>query len=262
MSTAILDPAIPSQSATLPTTDTTSSNNDVTAAKADKPRRFARYYYLATAVISLSSIVLTIFLAIHYPTATVVPDPATASAAMIVGQVLSYFTVLSNIMVSIVSLMLFRNPNRDGKVFRVLHLDALLMISVTGLIFGLILAAITHPVGIAAILANAGLHYIVPPMFVLGWAVFGPRPTFSIKLIAQALIIPIAWVVYTLIHGAIISWYPYPFLNVMVLGYGTVAMNIVGIALLAVVLAVIFLSIGSLIKRRRHAAAIARPASA
>ena len=262
MSTAILDPAIPSQSTVVPDAQGASSNNEVAGTEDRAPRRFARYYYLATAVISLSSIVLTIILAIHYPTATVVPNPATASAAMIVGQVLSYFTVLSNILVSIVSLMLFRNPDRTGKVFRVVHLDALLMISVTGLIFGLILAAITHPVGIAAILANAGLHYVVPPMFVLGWALFGPRPTFSIKLIAQALIIPIAWVVYTLIHGAIISWYPYPFLNVMVLGYGTVALNIVGIALLAVVLAAIFLSVGSLIKRRRHAAAIARPASA
>ena len=218
----------------------------------EKPgkRRVARAYFLVMALISLAAIITTAVLAIMYPTATVTPDPATNGAVMVTFQVLSYFTVLSNILVMTIGFMLFRNPNRTGRLFRVLHFDALIMITVTGLVFAIVLAPLTHPVGLN-VLANAGLHYIAPPMFVLGWALFGPRPTFSLKLLAQSLIVPIVWVAYTLIHGAIISWYPYPFLNVMALGYATVAVNVVAIAVGALIIGAIYLGIGSLIARSK-----------
>jgi hypothetical protein len=70
-------------------------------------------------------------------------------------------------------------------------------------------------------------------------------------LLAQSLIVPIVWVAYTLIHGAIISWYPYPFLNVMTLGYATVAVNVVAIAVGALIIGAIYLGIGSLIARSK-----------
>ena len=211
----------------------------------EKPgkRRVARAYFLVMALISLAAIITTAVLAIMYPTATVPPDPATNGAVMVTFQVLSYFTVLSNTLVMTIGFMLFRNPNRTGRLFRVLHFDALIMITVTGLVFAIVLAPLTHPVGLN-VLANAGLHYIAPPMFVL-------RPTFSLKLLAQSLIVPVVWVAYTLVHGAIISWYPYPFLNVMALGYATVAVNVIAIAVGALIIGAIYLGIGSLIARSK-----------
>jgi hypothetical protein len=40
-----------------------------------------------------------------------------------------------------------------------------------------------------------------------------------------ALAWPIAWFAYTLVHGAVGGWYPYPFVDVGVLGYAVVARN-------------------------------------
>jgi hypothetical protein len=41
---------------------------------------------------------------------------------------------------------------------------------------------------------------------------------------------PVLWLVFTLIRGAVIDWYPYPFLDAHAHGYGRVAANCVLIA--------------------------------
>ena len=43
---------------------------------------------------------------------------------------------------------------------------------------------------------------------------------------------PVAWCIFTLIRGEIVGWYPYPFIDVDVLGYGKVLVNCVWIAVL------------------------------
>lgn len=65
---------------------------------------------------------------------------------------------------------------------------------------------------------------------------FGPRPRIGPRTIALSLLYPVAWIVYTLIDGAVSSWYPYPFLDVSTHGYANVAVN--G-ALVVVVLGVV-----------------------
>ena len=70
-----------------------------------------------------------------------------------------------------------------------------------------------------------GFHYIVPIMMVVGWVLFGPRPRIEARTIGLAILWPVVWVVYTLIHGAITSWYPYPFVDVITHGYAQVFVN-------------------------------------
>ena len=48
---------------------------------------------------------------------------------------------------------------------------------------------------------------------------------------------PILWLCFTLIRGAVVHWYPYPFIDVTVLGYGGAALNCVWVALLLLGLA-------------------------
>ena len=52
----------------------------------------------------------------------------------------TYFTIWSNILVATISIMLFIRPDRDSFVFRVLRLDSILMITVTGIIYNVVLA--------------------------------------------------------------------------------------------------------------------------
>ncbi|MBB5807640.1 hypothetical protein F4560_007408 [Saccharothrix ecbatanensis] len=154
-------------------------------------------------------------------------------------RLFSYFTVQSNVFVLAVALTLALNPRRDGRGWRVARLDALLGITITGVVFDLLLARLVHPVG-AAWWVNLGFHRLAPLMAVLGWLLFGPRPRVDWASVAKALSIwPVLWIAYTFVHGAITDWYPYPFLDVTELGFGAAFRNALLVLVVAAVLAVI-----------------------
>jgi hypothetical protein len=136
----------------------------------------------------------------------------------------SYFTIESNILAAVSTGMLALRPRRDGRLFRVLRLDALFGITITGIVYAVLLAPQHDPHGINAA-TNAGLHYVVPAMAVLGWLVFGPRPRIDESTLLLALIWPALYIGYTLAHGAASDWYPYPFIDAAQLGYATALRN-------------------------------------
>ena len=161
----------------------------------------------------------------------------------------SYFTIWSNIVVALVLTALAANPKRDTPAFRVLRLDALLMITITGIVYAVILAPTAELRG-WEVLANSFIHIITPIVTIVVWLVAGPRDWIRWSTIAKSMILPAVWVVYTLVRGAVIEAYPYPFIDVVRLGYGQVAINIGAIVVFAVVLGAILLGVDRLITRR------------
>ncbi|MET8471911.1 Pr6Pr family membrane protein [Streptomyces sp. NPDC006422] len=151
-------------------------------------------------------------------------------------RMLSYFTIQSNILVLVCAVTLVLRPGRDGPLWRVLRLDALLGITITGLVFAIVLAPQIHLEGVS-LWITVGLHYVAPPMTLVGWLLFGPRGRIDGASVAWAFVWPAAWIAYTLVHGAVTDWYPYPFLDVQARGYGVALRNIVGVLLVAAVLA-------------------------
>jgi hypothetical protein len=153
-----------------------------------------------------------------------------------VANVFAYFTILSNLLVGGVHLVLALRPERDSTLLRVLVLDAVVSIAVTGIVFNLVLAQTVHPTGINAV-ANTLCHIVTPLLAVIGWLLFGPRGRVRGDLVLLSAAYPLAWLAFTLVRGAFIGWYPYPFVDVVALGYGRVAIN-------CVVVAVLFLGLG------------------
>ncbi len=100
-------------------------------------------------------------------------------------------------------------PRAASPWFRTLWLSALLMISVTGLIYHFALADLVDTRGAAAV-SNACNHILTPLAFVLAWLIVGPRGWISAKLIMASFILPLSWILLTLTRGAIIDAYPYP----------------------------------------------------
>ena len=131
---------------------------------------------------------------------------------------LSYFTIWSNILVAITTTMIYRNMNRSSQRLKVLRLSSLMMITVTMLVYILILAPDANPQS-WNVYTNLLLHYITPPVTILVWLFFGPRKWISWKIIFNALLIPITYILYTFARGAVIGKYPYGFINVVELGY-------------------------------------------
>jgi hypothetical protein len=137
------------------------------------------------------------------------------------------------------AITLVLRPDRDGRGWRVLRLDALLGIVITGLVFDLVLASKIHLTG-AAWWATLGFHYFSPWWTLLGWVLFGPRPRVTRRTAAAAFAWPLAWIAYTFVHGAVSGWYPYPFLDAATIGYAHALRNTAVVFVFAVLLAVMF----------------------
>ena len=131
----------------------------------------------------------------------------------------------SNLLSGLVSAQLAGKPDRDGPSWRVVRLAALLGITVTGVVYPTVLAAIHEPSGTAEALVNVIVHGVVPAAMVIGWVLLGPRPRISARTVAWAMTFPVLWLGYTLARGVIWRWYAYPFLDVTTHGYGRVAVN-------------------------------------
>jgi hypothetical protein len=151
-------------------------------------------------------------------------------------RLVSFFTIQSNIVVLATALVLVWRPRYDGRVWRVVRLDALLGIAITGVVFATVLAPLVHLEGVP-LAVTIGFHYISPWLTLLGWLLYGPRPRFTWGTVAAAFIWPLLWLVYTFVRGAIGHWYPYPFLDVDELGYAVALRNVVFVLLVAVVFA-------------------------
>lgn len=136
----------------------------------------------------------------------------------------SYFAVQANLFVLVTSVALASGRHRDTLARRVVRLDALIGISVTGAVYLVVLGPIAHLSGWAAV-ADAGLHYLSPLLMVGGWLMFGPRRQFDLRVVLIAAAWPLAWVAWTLGHGAVAGFYPYPFIDVRAVGYAKAVLN-------------------------------------
>jgi hypothetical protein len=153
-------------------------------------------------------------------------------------RLFSYFTIQSNLFVLGTSIVLLLNVHKDGRVWRVLRMDAMLGIIITGLVYETILAPLVHPTG-WALAATIGFHYISPWATLIGWFVFGPRPRMGWVTTAFAFIWPLAWLVYTFVMGALTNWYPYPFLDVTLIGFADSVRNCAVVLVIAMAIAAV-----------------------
>lgn len=136
---------------------------------------------------------------------------------------LRFFTIMSNTLVAITAFQLAFS--RDWThTWHVLRIAATICITITGVFFALLLAG--DPLEGLDALTNFMVHILTPLLAPLAWLVFGPATT-TVRRVLLAAVVPVVWLTYTLVQGAITQWYPYPFLEAHVLGYGRVAVTLV-----------------------------------
>lgn len=189
----------------------------------------AHAWFAVTSLVALVGLVIQISLTAGDSTGRF------ASPASRVGNLFCFFTIDSNLLVGVTCLLLALNLSHPSTLFRVLRLDGVVGIVVTGIVFQVALAGLNHLTGTAA-LADTLLHKVSPVLCLVGWLLFGPRGTLTAKIAAWSLVFPLAWLAMTLIRGAVINYYPYPFVNAATLGYGRVTLNCVFIGVLFIAL--------------------------
>jgi hypothetical protein len=155
---------------------------------------------------------------------------------------LSFFTILTNILTALVFSAVALQPKGGwGQWLRRPPLQAAtaVYIAIVGMVYQLLLRQLWNPQG-AQWVADVLLHSIIPLGFVLYWLLFAPRAGLAWKDAVTWLIYPGVYLVYVLARGAVSGLYPYPFVDVKVLGYAGVFARAAGLLL-------VFLGMGLLV---------------
>lgn len=157
-------------------------------------------------------------------------------------RMLSFFTILTNGILTLASLglalgggALRRWAERPGS-----RAAATVYILVVAIIFHLLLRDTIRP-GALHHWGNVFLHQIVPTLWVAAWLGFPRHGGIDAKAPLRWLIYPALFGAWTLLHGALGGWYPYPFMDVARFGLPIVLRNMGFIALF-------FLALGYLIR--------------
>lgn len=181
------------------------------------------------ALAGLTAAVAVVALLLQYHLLLRTPGLVAADATL---RYLGYFTILSNIGVAAVCLALARG-RREGLAGPVPRAAVALFIGITGLIYVIILRPLWHPQG-AQWWADAGLHYAVPVLYLLGWLA-GPHGGLHRRGLLSTLALPTVYLGWALLVGRLSGQYPYPFLDLGALGIALVARNALSVAVVFVV---------------------------
>jgi len=133
----------------------------------------------------------------------------------------SFFTILTNIAAVLVyAAALSGRPRWFGRPTVVAGVTV--AIAVVSITYAAILAQLWQPTGWLFV-ADATLHYVAPILFVLWWLAFGRSGTSRLADIPRWLAYPLLYLAFVLLRGAILSQYPYPFLDLTVKSASQVA---------------------------------------
>jgi hypothetical protein len=164
--------------------------------------RFIAGYRIAAAVLGIAAVIGAIDL---------VRDQGTFDPV----NFFSFFTIQSNLLAIMVllygGLRLLAFPRWDRR--DLLRGATVLYLSLTGIVYALLLAGEEEALQTGAPWVNAVVHGIIPLVMVLDWVIDPPRRTISFRQAAWWLAYPLAFLAYSLIRGPIADWYPYPFLD-------------------------------------------------
>ena len=144
------------------------------------------------------------------------------------GNFISFFTIQCNTLVAIAltcSILLPRTT--AGRFFSGTSVQTAiaLYIFIVGLVYNTVLRGLIALEGWGYFVDNM-LHVVIPVLFVVYWAAFTPKNRLEWKDGIKWVIFPTLYLIYSMIRGAIIHWYPYPFLNADTVGYTAVSINV------------------------------------
>ncbi len=161
----------------------------------------------------------------------------------------SYFTIQSNLIavaVFLIGVARWRTPT--SPTWELVRGQAVLVMTITFIVFALLLSGTN--VDTALPWVNAVVHQVMPIAVIVDWLIDPPRYRISFATSLRWTIYPVIWVAYTLIRGALVDWYPYPFIDPANGGYGTVATYVVAILAFGVVLCAVIAWVGNILGSR------------
>ncbi len=150
----------------------------------------------------------------------------------------SFFTIQVNLLVFVTFLLsaLIVASGKQRRWLDILRAIITVYILVVGVGFAVLLSGLEGVALTAVPWDNTVLHYILPVAVLVDFIIDRPKQKINFKTGLFWIIYPLVYVAYSLTRGAIVGWYPYPFLNPEVNGYGGIAVTVAGLVVLGVLL--------------------------
>jgi len=148
---------------------------------------------------------------------------ATADSGFQKANFFSFFTIQSNLLAvgTLCLLVVVRRAERTPLVDWV-RSGVVLYMAITGIVFALLLSGLQEELQTTIPWVDFVVHKLMPVVLVADWLLDPPRHRLPLWAAAAWLAYPLTWFLYTVLRGASIDWYPYPFVDVGELGYGGV----------------------------------------
>lgn len=146
----------------------------------------------------------------------------------------SFFTIQSNLLtaavllISGVGLLLGARVSRQ---FAFIRGAVTLYMVVTGIVFALLLSGLEQRLQLTIPWVNMVFHQLMPVVMIVDWLLFPPKPAITFRRALLWLIFPVVYLIYTLVRGPLVNWYPYPFLDPPQVGWPYVIVTCVAIAI-------------------------------
>jgi hypothetical protein len=146
----------------------------------------------------------------------------------------SYFTIDSNLIAT--GVLIAGTLNRNHVSTPRLDLvrgGAVVYMSITGIVFTVLLSNTDVDTAIPWI--NSVVHELMPLVMLADWLITPPAARLRLRQGMLWLSFPLVWIVYTIVRGAIVNHYPYPFLDPANGGYASVTVYCLAILVAMVV---------------------------
>jgi hypothetical protein len=162
----------------------------------------------------------------------------------------SYFTIQANILVVLMLMAFALRPKIEEWAVHPFERSAIASyIVVVALVYVTTLRELWSPQG-AQWLADVLLHYVMPLAYLAFWLVVMRKAGLRWYDPLLWLIYPVFYLGFVLVHGRFTGFFPYPFIDVGKLGYGTMMLNAIGIAAAFVASGYVILVVSRLLARR------------
>ena len=171
------------------------------------------------------------------------------------GNYFSFMTIESNLACALVLLWgATRDPERrDPALVDSIRGAFTLYLAIVGIVVAVLLSGSQADLAVPIAWVDAVVHQWIPMVMVVDWLIVPPQTRLTMRHAIPWLVYPLVYVVYSLIRGSIVDWYPYPFLNPdRTGGYWGVAAYCVGITLTYLLVAWLVVAIGNYVRGERN----------
>ncbi|WP_423920599.1 Pr6Pr family membrane protein [Frigoribacterium sp. 2-23] len=167
----------------------------------------------------------------------------------------SYFTTLGNLFASVVfvvgAIRLMRGTP-GGAAWQAVRGASVVYLAFIGIVFNTLLLG--ADLGGLMPWVNVVHHMLMPLVVVIDWLVWPPTRRLSVRIALLWVVVPVVYTVYSLVRGAAVGFYCYPFFNpAAVGGYGGVAAYCAALLVAFVALAFAVRAAGNALGRRAGA---------